>query len=477
VFKKNWLQYFFTKLEENKDWLKTTTFSKYNQNHPPKGRIYLPTASYFEMSEWSLPGDVGEKFEGFVHDFEEEGRFDELKPFFKGGMWRNFLSIYDESNWMQKKMQYLSDKIETFENKKLKSTEKKNLEKAKYHMWKSSCNCTYWHGIFGGLYLPHLRHAVYQEMIISEKYLDQVEKPKSFDLVEKDVDLDGYKEILLKTNELQLAISPAKGGIIEELSLRNKNFNVLNTLKRYQEAYHAKVHLAYEEQNNDSGSIHDLVLAKEEGLDKYLNYDSHSRKMLVDHFIKKDVSLDQLQQVDYFEDSDFIDNDFDYQADKRGRKIVMTREGWVNWQKLEMTKEIRVRKNYLEFYYKLKNLGAEENSFFFGPEFNFAMLGGESPDRYYFSRDKDLEGTALISKNIEKSIKSLGVINEYDGFKLELQTDEKVDFWRFPIETVSLSEAGFERVYQSSVIIPFYDIKLIPKAEKEITLKLKISDV
>lgn len=477
VFTKNWLKYFFTKLEENKEWLKTTTFSKYNQNNPPKGRTYLPTASYFEMSEWSLPGEIGEKFEGFVHEFENQGRFEDLKPFFKGGMWRNFLSIYGESNWMQKKLQHLSDKINAVNSSKLTANEKKLLEKANYHMWKGSCNCTYWHGIFGGLYLPHLRHAVYQEMIISEKYLDQIEKPKKLEILEKDFDIDGYDEILIKNDELQLVVSPAKGGIIEELSIRNKNFNVLNTLKRYKEAYHAKVHLAYEDNANDSGSIHDLVLAKEEGLDQYLNYDNHDRKMLVDHFINKNVTLDQLQRVEYFEDSDFIESKFDYQIDKRGKKIIMTKVGWVNWQKIEMVKEIRIRKNVLEFYYKLKNSGKEENTFLFGPEFNFAMLGGDSPDRYYFSTEKTLEGTALISKNIEKNIKSLSVVNEYDGFKLEVKTEEAADYWRFPVETVSLSEAGFERVYQSSVVIPFYDIKLAAGEEKEMTFQLKISDV
>jgi len=477
VFQKNWLRYFFQKLEENKDWLKTTTFSKYNENHPPKGRIYLPTASYFEMSEWSLPGDVGEKFENYVHEFEDQGRFDELKPFFKGGMWRNFLSVYDESNWMQKKMQHLSNAVEDLRSKKLSATDKKNLEKANYHVWKSSCNCTYWHGIFGGLYLPHLRHAVYEEMIIAEKYLDQITKPKALEINEMDFDLDGYKEVLVKTPELQLAISPAKGGIIEELSLRSKNFNVLNSLKRYKEAYHAKVHLAYEEQDNDGASIHDIVTAKEEGLDKLLNYDTHCRKMLVDHFIKKEVTLDQLQTMEYYEDSDFIENHFEYEVDKRGKKIVMTRKGWVNWQELEMTKEICIRKNSLECNYKLKNLGKEENFFKFGPEFNFAMLGGDSPDRYYFSKDTKLDGTALISKGVEKKIKSLGVANEYDGFKLEVKTNEKVDFWRFPVETVSLSEAGFEKVYQSSVIIPFYDIVLASGEEKEMTFKLSISDI
>src|SRR5574341_1069513 len=55
VYEEGWLERFFTLLEENSEWLETTTFSEFIGQEPPRGRIFLPTASYMEMGEWALP--------------------------------------------------------------------------------------------------------------------------------------------------------------------------------------------------------------------------------------------------------------------------------------------------------------------------------------------------------------------------------------------------------------------------------------
>ena len=60
------------------------------------------------MSEWTLPAKEGENFSDLVHDFENSGKIDKSRQFLRGGMWRNFQNIYDESNWMQKRVSDLS---------------------------------------------------------------------------------------------------------------------------------------------------------------------------------------------------------------------------------------------------------------------------------------------------------------------------------------------------------------------------------
>lgn len=32
-------------------------------------------------------------------------------------------------------------------------------------LWKAQCNCGYWHGVFGGIYLPHIRKAIYADPV------------------------------------------------------------------------------------------------------------------------------------------------------------------------------------------------------------------------------------------------------------------------------------------------------------------------
>ena len=44
--------------------------------------------------------------------------------------------------------------------------------KALDHIWQAQCNCAYWHGVFGGLYLPHLRFGLYRNLIQAQAKLD-----------------------------------------------------------------------------------------------------------------------------------------------------------------------------------------------------------------------------------------------------------------------------------------------------------------
>jgi 4-alpha-glucanotransferase len=47
--------------------------------------------------------------------------------------------------------------------------------------------------------------------------------------------------------------------------------------------------------------------------------------------------------------------------------------------------------------------------------------------------------------------------------------------WRFPVETVSQSEAGFEKVYQSSAVFPNWKIDLGPQDHWQIEITQRIS--
>jgi len=72
------------------------------------------------------------------------------------------------------------------------------------NIMKSQANDAYWHGLFGGLYLPNLRAEVYQNLIRANKMIDAVNHPEKDDFVEvevKDYDVDGFDEIVITTDE------------------------------------------------------------------------------------------------------------------------------------------------------------------------------------------------------------------------------------------------------------------------------------
>ena len=68
-------------------------------------------ASYDEMMEWTLSPDSAIKFENAIQEISGMGKFDEWKPFIRGGLWDNFMAKYEESNRMNKKMLYVSGKV------------------------------------------------------------------------------------------------------------------------------------------------------------------------------------------------------------------------------------------------------------------------------------------------------------------------------------------------------------------------------
>ncbi len=460
----DWLNRFFKALDDNKDWLITTTFEKFYLSNKPLGRIYLPTVSYFEMNEWTLPAERGEQFSDLVHDFEKSAKIDKYKQFLRGGMWRNFQNLYDESNWMQKRVSDLSFIYETYKKK----LSKKDHKLTQDHIWKAQCNCAYWHGVFGGLYLPHLRHGIYENLIAADKIISKVLPPFSGTF---DLDNDGYDEVDLLSNQIKI-ITSTKGGCIREFDILSKNFNILNTMHQVTESYHRNLASASTGKVT-SGSIHDNIVMKEKNLDKILNVDKFPRYMLADHFYPKNVSFKAVQAGSH-ERGDFANREFDVVRDTN---INFKALGSAFETDLQIHKKISVSANKLTVNLTLQNKGANLIKGIYGSELNFALLGGHTEDRYYRVNGKKPANYYLDSKKIENEVKSIELVNEYDKFLVQILFNDSTKVWRFPVFTVSGSEAGLEKVYQSSVLIPNWKLELKPKDKLKIRFKIIIKEL
>ena len=136
----------------------------------PLGRADLPDASYVEMMEWALPTKARLRLQSIKAEFQS--RPDVLR-FLRGGTWRGFLTKYPESNLMHKKMLHVSQKLHRLE--KSRRRDEKFLsgrDEATRNLLRSQCNDAYWHGIFGGLYSPHLRTELWRSLIRAESFAD-----------------------------------------------------------------------------------------------------------------------------------------------------------------------------------------------------------------------------------------------------------------------------------------------------------------
>ncbi len=167
-----------------------------------KGLTYLPHGSYDKMMEWS------------------------------GGLIWNFLVKYSESNNMHKKLIYVRRKVANAE-----SMSGFRLEDARDHIHLAECNDAYWHGLFGGTYVHHIRSENYRHLIMAENQADRLLKGRG--VRKLDFDFDGDDEVVIEGEQLNAYVKPSDGGILFELDVRRAGHesNILNIMSRYPETY------------------------------------------------------------------------------------------------------------------------------------------------------------------------------------------------------------------------------------------------
>ncbi|NIQ00288.1 MAG: DUF1926 domain-containing protein, partial [Nitrospinaceae bacterium] len=293
VYTERWLDRFFTTLQENADWVETMTFSEFIDTHSPTGRAYLPMASYDEMMEWSLPPEAAWQFHGLKQELADKGIPEErYKIFLRGGHWDNFLTKYEESNQLHKKMLIVSRRVNAMPEKDRRDSG------ALQDLYRAQCNCAQWHGLFGGLYLNYLRHALYQNLIAAENKADRAAGRRVF-VDRVDYNLDGREEIIFSNETLIAYFAPGYGGSLVELDYRPACFNVSNVLRRREEMYH-KILIESAGQDADEveqpRSIHDRVKSKEADLQNQLFFDRWEKFSFLDHFLGPDTTLETFKQ-------------------------------------------------------------------------------------------------------------------------------------------------------------------------------------
>jgi alpha-amylase len=240
-FTEGWLERFFTLLETNADWIRMCLPAEVVADEPPAGTVWLPECSYREMTEWVLPPEPQLACIEARKAAATDPRLAGAAAFLRGGSWRNFRRRYPEANEMYARMMAVSTRLARLSA--AGSAGAGPLAEAERALYRGQCNCAYWHGAFGGIYLPHLRNAVFAELIAADVAADRAEGRTApwIETTTADFDFDGHDEIRIGSDALEAWIAPARGGILYELDLRTSRHNLLATLDRRPEAYHAQV--------------------------------------------------------------------------------------------------------------------------------------------------------------------------------------------------------------------------------------------
>ena len=478
VYEEGWLESFFAALTEHREWLHCVTYSEYMAKAQSQGLTYITCASYKEMMGWALPAAMQRRLDSvrqeLSHDPEREQRFSQ---FIRGGYWRNFLAKYPESNNIQKRMLRVSRRLERLGGA---GAPEAALSEARKLLHQGQCNCAYWHGVFGGLYLNHLRTAIYEKLIAADVAMDQAEGDSGTAGFLEDFDGDGKPEVVIENGRFALFFSPHDGGTLFELDYKPKCFNILNTLTRREEVYHDALRegrVVVEGEGGGAGSIHDMAIAKEHGLEKLLVYDPYRRVALRDHFLDGAVTVEDLWAGTHAEHGDFATGA--YEADVEADGVTFERIGVVDGTPVRIRKRVRLDAgaSALEIQYHIQNEGDVTVESLFGMEFAANFLSGSADDRYYHSEDADLGRPALGVRGVDEGLRHVAMRDEWMRMDLALRFAVPARVYRFAIETVSQSEAGQERVYQGSVMVPCWPVRLEPGARETIELTVEITEL
>jgi len=398
VYEKEWLKDFFSLLSKS-DFIKTITPFEAVQRFASKGLRYFPCASYEKMQEWALEPREHHSYRSLKDFLRKHNKLNEYRDFIRGGEFRNFLARYPRLNYTHKRMFSFSTKV----NEKASFKRNKDIF---INLWKAQANCSYWHGLFGGFYLSHLRQAVWKHLIKAENLWDK-KRRTGIAFERKDIDFDSSDEVILRNKKIICSFA-SKGGALKELSSRKREFNALSTITRIKESYHADSQAAFVS-------------------------DSYERLGLMDHLLDKGLSVEDFsigRGVDTLSRKEY-----DLAVRKHWQGISLDFN--LKTQDLSFSKQVRF-KNRPGFgaCYRFERTQALNNRDF-GIEFNLSLI----PNNDFLVGPKDWGRRS-----------SFEVLDSFKKVSLGFEFD-KARVLTFPVYAYSSSESGLEKLYQQIAVL------------------------
>ncbi len=475
-----WVDRFLDALEANADWLTTTTPSAWLEHAAPIGRIYLPTGSYAEMGEWSLPAEEGRRFSEVLHADLAEGRPE--PRWMRGGFWRNFQVKYREINDLHKQMLRASAAVEALPEGPVR-------ERATDHLFRGQSNDCYWHGVFGGIYLSHMRLATLEHLIAAQDAADRAGREQGLPvdgIRSIDADLDGVPELVVTSPGQTIIIKPSEGAGIGTWDIRAARHALASVLRRRPEAYHAKL-VAFEAGGGEAAvgadataSIHDIVKVREPGLAARLHYDRHERRSGLVHILAPDTTPATYSDATAEELGDFVEGAFEV-GHATADDVRLVRSGSITTA--TGVAPLTVEKRYgfdgdrdhpgITLEVVARNTGASAVDARIGLDWALTMLGGGgNPSAWFDLGDRRV---AFDSTGELASSQVIGFGNDAVGVSVVASASPAADIWWASIETISISEDGFERTHQGASLVFVWPLQLAPGASAAWQVSMSVS--
>jgi len=457
VHKDGWLEEFFTALT-SQDWLETVTLENAWIFQRPSRRVYLPGGSYPEMGEWAVDAPAARRFSQARNALK-----DDLASLVVTPPWRNFFAKYPEANALHKRMLIVSEELAR------RSILDSSIEvrQAQQNLWRAQGNDVYWHGVFGGLYLPHLRADAYGSLLKAERLLAERRVAAG---EQRDYDIDGVDEYLFRGNAGAVFVH-LEGGTVTEWDIYASATNLIDTLARRPEASHEALRRAEKAGKlligrageKSSRSIHEGVRAKERGLTKLLDYDPGRRAFFQDTVRVGRNEPVVLHAVPYTLTPQREARTVSLILEPPARSIAAV-------PGLGIRKDLRIADEGLAVgvRYRLRNDGDEDITATFTSALNLALLTENGAgDTITLGTRKTTPGKPLTHRNVTEVL----VHSETRHFDITLAIEPGAEVAVQPIYAVANSEQGFERLYEQTEIACSWAVTIEPGAHTDLEIR------
>jgi len=414
-YEERWLERFLEALAAKREVIEPVTPSQHLKDVPPRRKVYFGATSYAQLMSW-------------------DGR----RRSDSGPVFRHFLSRYPESNLLYARMLYTHLLVSQVRGDKYRK------RAASEELWKGQCASAYWHTRYGGIYSSHLRKRAYQAFVDAEKLTrdNGLFLPSINSL---DFDFDGQKEYLYHGANIDAYVH-AVGGAIFEFDFVPSSWNYGAGLSRQREEYHRSE-------------------------DK--TFDPYPRRIFVDHVLGPKTTLESFRAMDYVELGDFAGARYQLEGlDRENRELELSREAPVDDSVLKITKLFRFKKSGVQLRYTLENRGEKRLKVCFGSEVNLSFASGIAktlrinPEGSEEGGEVSPDGAALPDSSC---VELRDLVN---NVLIRLRCDRPADFWCLPVESVHRNCQAWEREYQSTCLLPRWQLALDPQASWRVELSL-----
>ena len=272
-------------------------------------------------------------------------------------------------------------------------TEGTTRARALDHLYQGQSNDTYWHGLFGGIYISHMRLATYEHLIAAADLAETA--AGGLHVAElRDLDLDGHDEVRLAGPGQVVSIDLDEGGGIGGWDLRAVRHNACAVLRRRPEAYHAEAARPRGRRRRPSRmrggsdaptSIHEIFLVKEPGLAAMLHYDPYERRSGLVRFLAPGTTPEAWAAAEAVELGDAVDGSYEIETLELDR-LVVRRDAAVSIGSDGASATVRVVKTFtlggdrrsptLAETVEVTNRSDETVEAILGLEWTLTMLGG-----------------------------------------------------------------------------------------------------